>query len=684
MHTEPTTYRPRHRLRRVGNLIVGATALASAVVAVDTISSQPAEADGVPASDWLGIVNTYRAQSGLNPVSENGWWSAGARNHSCWMLLNGIAHDEPSNTPGYSVEGDQAGNSGNVAVSSSSAATPRSHIDLWMTGPFHAIGVLRSSLTQTGFGMCSSPPNPTATRWRSAATLDVVRGNNWGAPKPSAPVVFPGNGATTNLTRFIAESPDPRTFCGWSGQRVGLPLIALMPSTVNWASATLRGPSGPIPTCVLHKNNTSGVASSILSGDNAVVVVPAAPLATGSYSVSVSSSGGAANWSFNVDPNAPFGASSAPLADSRPLATEAGFQPVPPFRFADSRYKVGLTRLVAGRETRVRIAGTKNIPLDSTAISASFTITGPSGAGYLTAYNCPGGAPTVSTLNYGLWETVSNQAIVPLDKGDLCLYSMQDADIVIDINGYVSPSGTQVFTPMKPDRLLDTRPGKRVRAGSRTVVRVAGGSSPIPAGATAVAMNLVGVSPDTDGWIRAFPCDEKEPGVSSVSARRYRAVANSVIVPVADDGTICLSTMMNTDIVVDLTGWFGATGGSEFVPIEPIRMADTRSYDRGLNALTGGRMLNAGKVLEVPIAGVRGVPADATAATINVVALGAPTAGWLRAVPCGSSSDVSTLNFSTSAPIANGSNVQLGPTGSVCVVGMTTSHVIVDVTGIWK
>ena len=142
--------------------------------------------------------------------------------------------------------------------------------------------------------------------------------------------------------------------------------------------------------------------------------------------------------------------------------------------------------------------------------------------------------------------------------------------------------------------------------------------------------------------------------------------------------------MVNTHVVLDVTGWFGATGGSEFVPIEPIRMADTRSYDRGLNSLTRGQMLPAGKVLEVGIAGVRGVPADATAATINVVALGASRAGWLRVVPCGSSSDISTLNFSTPAPIANGSNVQLSSKGSICVVGMSTSHVVVDVTGVWK
>ena len=211
------------------------------------------------------------------PVTENPAWSGGAQSHSCWMLLNGIAHDEAPGTAGYTTAGDEAGNSGNVAVSSNSNASARSHIDLWMSGPFHAIGILRSSLTQTGFGLCASPPNPTATSWKSAGTLDVVRGNNWGAPKPAAPVVFPGNGSTTSLTRFVAESPDPRTFCGWGGQSVGLPLIALMPSAVSAANATLNGPNGPIPTCVLHKGNTSGTASAILSGDNAVLVIPSSP-----------------------------------------------------------------------------------------------------------------------------------------------------------------------------------------------------------------------------------------------------------------------------------------------------------------------------------------------------------------------------------------------------------------------
>ena len=301
--TLPSNHRStRGFARRWITTALGLAAIGAALVVAGPIST--ATAAGPAADDWLGIVNVYRTQSGLAPIANNPAWSSGARNHSCWMLLNGIAHDEAPGTPGYTVDGDQAGNRGNVAVSSNSAATARSHIDLWMSGPFHAIGLLRPSLQQAAYGMCASPPNPTNTQWKSAATLDVVRGNTWGAPKPASPVVFPGNGATTSLTRFVAESPDPRSFCGWGGQRVGLPLIALMPSNVTTASATLSGPAGPVPTCVLHKANTSGTASAILGGDNAVVVVPATPLTTGTYTVSVVSNGGTANWSFNVDPNA--------------------------------------------------------------------------------------------------------------------------------------------------------------------------------------------------------------------------------------------------------------------------------------------------------------------------------------------------------------------------------------------
>ena len=108
----PTSPPARRALAALATVaVVGAT-----VTAVDGPATT--HAAGVDANDWLSIVNIYRAQSGLQPVAANGSWDAGTTNHSCWMLLNGIAHDEAPGTPGYTAEGDQAGNSANVAVSS--------------------------------------------------------------------------------------------------------------------------------------------------------------------------------------------------------------------------------------------------------------------------------------------------------------------------------------------------------------------------------------------------------------------------------------------------------------------------------------------------------------------------------------------------------------------------------------
>ncbi|MET0661789.1 MAG: CAP domain-containing protein [Ilumatobacteraceae bacterium] len=639
-------------------------------------------AAGVDANDWLSIVNIYRAQSGLRPVTANGSWDAGTRNHSCWMLLNGIAHDEAPGTPGYTTEGDEAGNSANVAVSSVEAATAKGNIDLWMSGPFHAVGILRANLTQSSYGQCSTATNPSATTWRSAGTLDVIRGLAPGG-RPSTPIVFPGNGATTSLTRFVAESPDPRTFCGWSGQSVGLPLLALMPAGVSSAGASITGPNGPVATCVLHGANTTGIASSILGGENAIVIVPNAPLVAGHYSVAVTSDAGPVDWTFDVDPNAPLAPAEAAPSNATVLGSPTPFRSVTPFRFADSRLGHTLTRLPAGQPVRIQIAGVQRIPADVTALSANFTVAEPDAPGYLTIFNCAASVPQVSTLNYRPGEAIANQAVVALDRGALCAYSYAGAELIIDVNGYVTPSATSTFVPVDPRRLADTRSSGPLQPGSVLRLVVEGGASPAPLGSDAVALNLTATDAADDGWVRAFPCDAAEPGSSNVNVRRGGVRANSVIVPTAADGSICVTSNVTTNVIADITGYFGPSVGHRFVPLSPIRLADTRSFQAQLNPVDPGRPLAAGAVLRVQVAGHRGIPAGARAASLNLVALDSAEGGWLRVVPCGTPSDVSNLNYLDAAPVANGANVKLSADGAVCVTASQTSHVIVDINGVW-
>ncbi len=629
-------------------------------------------ASAVSDHDWLGVVNTYRAMSGLAPVTANATWSAQAQNHSCYMLQNGISHDEIPGRPGYTEGGDIAGNSGNVAVSSSISTTPRQHIELWMTGPFHAIGILRHSLAQSGFGLCAAESTPTP--WRSGGTLDVIRGIDYGRGRPSTPIVFPGNGATVPLHSFITEYPNPMTYCGWTGS-AGLPLIAMMPSGVSSASSTLTGPSGPIQTCTLHKSNTDGTARAILDGDNAVVVMPRTPLVDGTYTATVNSNGGNATWSFTVDRSAPLSATPPPAAEGTAPAGDLGtFEPVSPFRLVDSRNGHGAVRLQGGQITRIPVSDSSAV-----AVSANFVSVSPAYHGFITAFNCTTNRPTVSTLNYRPGETVANHAIVPLQSGAMCLYSLVSTDVVIDVNGYYrGGSGRAGFVAIPPVRLADTRSGTRLAPGEVRALTVGGSSR-------AVALNITVSGADGAGYLSAFPCGA--PNSSEISTINFDASEtrpNSAVVPVDAKGQICVRSVVGVDLIVDMTGYFVDGDGRRFQALNPIRVFDSRLGHSDLNRSTNGNRVRSGQVIRLQISGTQGVPSGATAVSANVTATEALAHSYLTVYPCGVVPPTSNVNISPAQnAVANGAMVQLSGSGELCIYAKADVHVVVDVNGVW-
>ncbi len=640
----------------------------------------PSVAQAVTDDDWLGVVNTYRAMSGLDPVSADATWSAQAEAHSCYMLQNGITHDEIPGRPGYTSGGDIAGNSGNVAVSSSVSASPRNHIELWMTGPFHAIGILRHNLRTTGFGLCASS---STSPWRSAGTLDVLRGLD-STPRPGSPTLFPGSGSTVPLHSFVTESPNPLTMCGWSGS-AGLPLIAMMPGDVTSASATLSGPSGPIATCTLHKGNVSdGTARSILDGDNAVVVMPRDPLADGTYTATVNSNGGNVTWSFTVNRNAPLAAHTPPppeAVDTAPATDPGRFVPVAPFRYVDSRINLGSVRLAGGSITHIPISSDPDVM----AVSANFVSTDSSAAGFLTTYNCTTNRPEVSTLGYRPGDVIANQAFVPLSQGQICLYSRSDTDVVIDINGYYRRDGGAGFTPLTPARVHDSREtGGRLQPGDVRTLTVAGVTPGAPANATAVALNLTAIAPDWYGYLRVFPCGSSSASeISSINFAPFEVRANSVVVPVSS-GTICVQSNVGSDVAIDITGYFANSGGYSFQPLSPVRMFDSRLPQSDLNQATGGQPLAPGQVVRLPIAGHQGVPQSAKAASVNITSVEAGASSFITAYPCGTVPNASNLNISPWQGVtANGAMIKLSSDGDLCVYSPNAVHVVIDINGVW-
>ena len=97
----------------------------------------------------------------------------------------------------------------------------------------------------------------------------------------------------------------------------------------------------------------------------------------------------------------------------------------------------------------------------SRAALVNLTMTGASNFGYITADKCSNlqsGPQSRSNGNFRPEADVSNLSVVPLDSdGSFCIYTEQAVDLIVDVQGIFSPTGTLRFTPTNPSRVLDTR-----------------------------------------------------------------------------------------------------------------------------------------------------------------------------------------------------------------------------------
>lgn len=673
---------PRRRL-------LGATvALLAGLLALPAVSASAASPTPIPRdSHWLTVVNYYRAMAGLNPVRENAAWSEDARLHSCYMLQNGISHDEAPGRPGYTDRGRTAGMNGNVATTSVVDPPARRFVELWLTGPFHAIGLLRHGWLETGYGQCDRSSGETHVR--SAATLDVLRGLNRSIPRPSHPILFPGNGTTTSLDRFVNETPNPLDFCGWTGGG-GLPVIALMPESFSWANGSITGPAGALQTCTLHRGNTSGIAKTVLENDHGVIVMPRDPLAPGTYTVNVATSARNVTWSFTIDPNVA-DAPITPAANTAVVGPNGGFVSLDPSRIVDTRSGLGARRLAAFQPVTIQVAGKGGVPVGASAVSANFTASRGSAAGYVTLYPCGGVVPHVSTLNFAPGQIVPNAAIVPLSsQGTVCAVASAPVDLLMDVNGAFTESAVGATTFMTPTRFFDTRTRHRAAGrlpdGGVLTVRITGSGTGVPETATAVVLNVTGVRPSASTFVTAWPADRARPVASNLNLRGGETRANLVVVPLSADGRVSFYTERSTDLFADLVGYVTEGEGPRFSPLVPTRFTDTREARQPLlHAGTNGQRVPGGRAISIPLRGTRGIPTDAKAVAVNVTTVGAFGHGYAAVYPCRASVPyISTVNLQPGATVPNAAVVALSAEGSICVYVSHSTHVVLDVTGYWS
>ncbi|MFF1408459.1 hypothetical protein ACFVX6_01460 [Streptomyces sp. NPDC058289] len=245
------------------------------------------------------------------------------------------------------------------------------------------------------------------------------------------------------------------------------------------------------------------------------------------------------------------------------------------------------------------------------------------------------------------------------------------------------------YTPYGPTRLLDTRNGTGAVASKvarYTSARVKiGGNGTIPAGVTAVVLNVTVTNTTSGGHITAFANGTTRPTTSNVNFAPGQTVPNLVIVPVGADGYVNLYNggWESVDLIADVTGYFTRSASSGYTPLAPARFVDSRI---ALGAPKG--QVPGYGIFSTQITGLGKVPASGvTAVALNVTVTNPMSDGHLTVFPSGQQvPTASNVNFTTGQTIANSVIVPVGPDGRISIRngGWKSADVIVDVVGYYS
>lgn len=247
-----------------------------------------------------------------------------------------------------------------------------------------------------------------------------------------------------------------------------------------------------------------------------------------------------------------------------------------------------------------------------------------------------------------------------------------DGRVPPTVTGSLPAASAATFNPVAPIRLVDTRNGTgttRLPLGAGCTLVV---DPLLPASATAATVNIVSVRPATGGYVTVYPCGTTRPVVSGLAALAGRVVSSTSVVRLGLDGTLCLFSSIDSEIVVDLYGWYSATDGVRYQPITTARLFDSRS----------GSRLAAGSVTKVKAVRSGGAPAGATAVAITLHSTDPTRDGYLTVYPCSATRPTaSALNVSLGRHATNHVQVALSGTGELCVFVSVAMHVVVDMSG---
>jgi hypothetical protein len=314
----------------------------------------------------------------------------------------------------------------------------------------------------------------------------------------------------------------------------------------------------------------------------------------GDYEITASYSGDANN----------AGSTSVPVGQSVSTAGSGqglSFVAVTPCRIADTRnIPPGpfSAPAITNNQTRSFPIPQSSCGIPSTAVAYSLNVTVvPNGLlNYLTVWPTGQTRPTISLMNSFDGRTKANAAIVAAGTaGSISVFASTptSTNVILDIDGYFVPStsASLAFYTVAPCRLVDTRTtssnppgplaGPALAALQTRSFRLQSGKCNLPSNAQAYSLNVTAIPPNRAlTFLVAFPTGQKQPRSSTLNAPTGTITANAAIVPAGTGGAVSVFTQNDTDLLLDVNGYFAppGPGGLYLYTTTPCRIVDTRDF----------------------------------------------------------------------------------------------------------
>ncbi len=452
--------------------------------------------------------------------------------------------------------------------------------------------------------------------------------------------------------------------------------------------------------------------------------------------LAIVTSGGAAGATSGSRPHAASGTLMNPLTSSvRICDTRSGN----PSQLSGSQAQCNSKRLSPSTELTVAVAGVGGLPATGLeAVNMNLTVVNPAGPGFVTVWPDGQSEPLVSNIDFQKGAVLPNMTQVTVGSdGKIDLESNSSVDVVLDVDGYFAAGSGAGYVPIAPMRLIDTRctawgttapswcseesivsPANSndsqasIYSGETQTLQVNYGSVPSSDNVAAIVANVTLTGPNTydsngnatqvrtiteSGYLTAWAdsTSETPPTASNLNFRANQgAVTNRVVVPVYNDGGGDLYFEIYNgsgsgactgscdwdgylNVIVDVVGYYETGTGTQYYPLTPSRILDTRS--------AAGAIGPKG-TMDQAIAGVGGVPATASAVALNATVTGPTAPSFMTVFPKDQPQPVvSDLNYAKGDTLANLCIVAPGTGGDATLFNYGGSaQALLDVEGYYQ